>query len=125
MQREHEEAMRADFTARIELGNQRLAPGVTEADFDRIEARTGEIDRRWETGPYAEQWEFLNDAHHDWSHSPAVMERMRADIAHNQQAGGGVGFSEVQLRSLEQARILTQPQRTRQAERAQRPARER
>ena len=119
MQREHEEAMRAEFSERIELENKRFDPSTTDADLDRIWDRTSEINQRWAGGPHAEHWEFLNDAHHDWKRSPETMERFRADIAHNQEISGHVGLSDIQLRSLEQARDLTQPTVE------QRPARER
>ncbi|MFF0495758.1 hypothetical protein ACFYU5_05085 [Nocardia aobensis] len=120
MQREHEEAMRAEFAERVSLENKRLDPATTDAELDRIWERTSDINERWAAGPHAEQWEFLNDAYYDWQRSPQVMERVRADLAHNQAQGDPGGFDEVQMRSIEQTRQLTQPQ-----QQNQRPVRER
>ncbi|NKY48374.1 hypothetical protein [Nocardia cerradoensis] len=121
MQREHEEAMRAEFAEKVALERTMFNAGVTDAEFDRMSRRSNDIDNRWASGPHAEHWAFLGDAHHDWQHNPETMERFRADIAHNLATDGHVGLSDVQVRSLEQARTLTQQQ----SQQAERPVRER
>ncbi|MBF5001776.1 hypothetical protein IRT45_32115 [Nocardia sp. BSTN01] len=126
MNREHEEMMRREFAERAELDQSAYRSGVTEEQMDQIYSKSCEYDKRWLNGPHAEHWQFLDDAYHDWKDNPQAMERMRADIAHNQQQGNEIGLTDVQLRSMDQSRTLIQQwQQRQQAERAQRPVRER
>ncbi|WP_435590787.1 hypothetical protein [Nocardia sp. bgisy118] len=104
MQREHEEAMRADYTEHDALGRQMFADGVTDADIDRIDTQRVEIEKRWHSGPHAEHWAYLSDAHEDWRQAPKTMQRMLADADHN---GPGYGLTDIERRSQEQARALT------------------
>ncbi|WP_406272524.1 hypothetical protein OH799_32930 [Nocardia sp. NBC_00881] len=103
MEREHEEAMRADYSTYAELGRQMFRPSTSEAEIQLIDMQQQVLADRWESGPHAQHWQYLDDAHEDWKRSPKVMVRMLADIDHN----GGAGVSGVQRRSLEQARQLT------------------
>ncbi|MBF6272287.1 MULTISPECIES: hypothetical protein [Nocardia] len=121
MQREHEEAMRADFATYTDLERKMARPRVTSYEIQLCDMKRHALAERWETGPHADHWAFLEDAYHDWRRNPETMERFRADIAHNLELDGHVGLSDVQLRSLEQARTLTQQQ----VQRAERPVRER
>ncbi|MGK8559557.1 hypothetical protein [Nocardia gipuzkoensis] len=99
MEREHEEAMRADFTTYAELERQMFRPSVTEYEIELIDMRQHELAGRWESGPHAEHWRYLNDAYEDWRRSPDTMLRLVDNLAHN----GGEGATEVERRSLLQA----------------------
>ncbi|WP_329405978.1 hypothetical protein OG563_30510 [Nocardia vinacea] len=103
MEREHEEAMRGDYQQHYQLGRDMLRDGVTDADIDQLDASRVEIEKRWQSGPHAEHWNYLADAQHDWEHSPGTMSRFMENVDHN----GGFGLSEIEQRSQEQARELT------------------
>jgi hypothetical protein len=116
MQPEHEEAMRQEFAHGVELGK-RMYNVDTEAEIEQLGAQQEEIGRRWQEGPHAEHWQFLNDAWHDWREAPDTMARLADNIAHERAQNGGCGFDEVQVRSLDQARQLYEadmPRRRRQ-----------
>jgi len=108
MQREHEEAMRADFDRYVDLSDQKTygliqrEDPITAEQLDAIATEREIIADRWREGPHAEHWGYLDDAHHDWREAPDTMRRMREDIAHN----GGFGVTEIQTRSLDQAATL-------------------
>ncbi|MEU7633855.1 hypothetical protein AB0C34_28405 [Nocardia sp. NPDC049220] len=103
MEREHEEAMRADYTTYTELGRQMLRPSTSAAEIQAIDMQQQIVADRWEFGPRAQHWQYLEDADEDWKRSPKVMARMLDNIDHS----GGAGVSDVQRRSPEQARQLT------------------
>ncbi|QIS13644.1 hypothetical protein [Nocardia arthritidis] len=109
MEREHEEAMRADYEQYHQLGRAMYADGVTDTDIDRLDQQRGEVARRWEAGPHAEHWAYLSDAADDWQRAPKVMGRMLDNIDHND----GYGVTEVEYRSQQQARQLTGNDRSR------------
>ncbi|MEV6361327.1 hypothetical protein [Nocardia asteroides] len=108
MQREHEEAMRADFDQLIDLSDQRTHGlirrdnPITGEQVTAISNQQEAIQDRWREGPHAEHWGYLEDAHHDWRHAPDTMRRMREDIA----ANGGFGVTDIEARSLKQAGAL-------------------
>lgn len=117
MEREHEEAMRADFTARTRLIASATDDGVTEAKIDQIFTDAAKIAERWTAGPHREQWQFLSDAEQDWRERPDTMRRFLDNVEHNRAQGWDGDLDEVQRRSLYQARELTQPtQRTQPTE---------
>ncbi|MBF6296820.1 hypothetical protein IU459_04580 [Nocardia amamiensis] len=99
MEREHEEAMRADFTTYAELERQMFRPSVTEYEIQLIDVRQHELAGRWESGPHAEHWRYLSDAYEDWRQAPDTMFRILDNIDHN----GGEGVTDLQHRSLRQA----------------------
>ncbi|MEV0294224.1 hypothetical protein [Nocardia sp. NPDC050710] len=109
MEREHEEAMRADFAEQVDLERKAYRPGVTDADIDAIFGQRDEIEKRWDRGPHAEHWGYLSDAYDDWSRSPETMRRFQENVDYN----GGYGLTDVQRRSQEQARTLTRNDRPR------------
>ncbi|WP_067478746.1 hypothetical protein [Nocardia amamiensis] len=98
MEREHEEAMRAEFAEYTQLTEQMYRPDATDAEIDNICDQRRQIDQRWGEGPHAEHWGYLSDAYEDWRQAPDTMFRFIDNIAHN---GGGV--TDVQHRSLLQA----------------------
>ena len=106
MHHEHEDHMRAEYEQFHRL-EQDMYQADTDAEIDRIGAQREEIEQRWQSGPHAEHWAFLGDAHEDWQRSPKVMHRVMEDIAHQRSTTGSCGFTDVQVRSQEQARALT------------------
>ncbi|MBF6226028.1 hypothetical protein IU470_13075 [Nocardia abscessus] len=99
MEREHEEAMRAEFARYTQLGEDMYRPGTTDAELDRMVAQRRETDQRWGEGPHAEHWSYLSDAYEDWRQAPDTMFRFLDNIDHN----GGEGVTDLQHRSLRQA----------------------
>ncbi|MGQ4620013.1 hypothetical protein [Nocardia sp. R7R-8] len=98
MEREHEEAMRAEFARYTQLGDM-YRPGTTDAGLGRIVAQRRETDQRWGEGPHAEHWNYLSDVYADWRQAPDTMFRLLDNIDHN----GGDGVTDLQHRSLRQA----------------------
>ncbi|WP_433629114.1 hypothetical protein [Nocardia sp. CA-120079] len=103
MEREHEEAMRADYQQHYQLGLDMFRDRITETDIERLDSDRIEIEKRWQDGPHTEQWAYLSDAQHDWERSPATMSRFMENVDHN----GGYGLTDIQRRSQQQARELT------------------
>ncbi|MFC8385840.1 hypothetical protein [Nocardia sp. NPDC057272] len=108
MQREHEEAMRADFDRHADLSDQ-METGVTHPDSTMtdeqilaIDAQQQELEQRWAGGPHAEHWQYLSDAHDDWRQAPDTMRRMHENIAHND----GCFVTDIESRSQDQAASL-------------------
>ncbi|MET9025626.1 hypothetical protein ABZW96_08365 [Nocardia sp. NPDC004168] len=99
MEREHEEAMRAEFARFTQLGEDMYRPGTTDAECDRMVEQRRETDQRWSEGPHAEHWSYLSDAYEDWRQAPDTMFRFLDNIDHN----GGEGVTDLQNRSLRQA----------------------
>lgn len=105
MQREHEEAMRADYDRHADLSDQRETglshpdSTMTEEQLDAIGSQQRELNQRWANGPHAEHWQYLSDAHDDWQQAPKTMRRMRENIAHN----GGDFVTDIESRSQDQA----------------------
>ncbi|QLY33969.1 hypothetical protein H0264_18590 [Nocardia huaxiensis] len=120
MEREHEEAMRADFRERTALQLSGYQPGVTEDQIDQIYGKVRQIDDRWTAGPHASRWQYLSDAYDDFSDRPETMDRFLDNIEFNRAQGWDGGLDEVQRRSLYQAKELTEPQRVRPRGRVQR-----
>ncbi|MFB8001548.1 hypothetical protein [Nocardia sp. NPDC056000] len=113
MESEHEEAMRAEFTARTKLMDSIYAPGVTEDRCNQICDDVDVVDERWTQGPHSAQWQYLSDCHTDWRDRPETMQRFLDNVEHNRARGWDAGLDEVQRRSQYQARELTAPQRIR------------
>ncbi|MGW0247982.1 hypothetical protein ACWDYH_15250 [Nocardia goodfellowii] len=114
MEREHEEAMRTDFTTYSELGQQMSRPSVTDREIQYLDLERQFVAERWEAGPHAEHWNYLEEAYRDFDERPDTMRRFCDNLDHND----GFGLTDVQRRSLEQARTLTEasrhrPERTR------------
>ncbi|WP_040698934.1 hypothetical protein [Nocardia vinacea] len=116
MEREHEEAMRADFTTYVELGRQMYRPSTSEAEIQLLDMQQQVVADRWESGPHAEHWNYLEDAREDWRRAPDTMRRFLDNVDHN----GGYGLTEIQRRSQEQARDLTTQDRPRTRSRVER-----
>ncbi|MFR9753925.1 hypothetical protein ACL02S_23200 [Nocardia sp. 004] len=100
---DHEEAMRTDITTLVDITRQLRHQRISAARYVEMRAQADEINRRWRTGPYARHWQDLVDACHDWTVIPEVMTHMLDGLLRH----GGIGISEVKLRSLKQARTLT------------------
>ncbi|MFD0362731.1 hypothetical protein ACFQZZ_14905 [Nocardia sp. GCM10030253] len=109
MEKEHEEAMRTDYTTYVELGRQMYQPSTSDAEIQLIDLQQQILADRWEAGPHAEHWNYLDDAHEDWRRAPDTMRRFMDNIDHND----GYGVSEVERRSQQQARTLTDHDRPR------------
>ncbi|MGN2640601.1 hypothetical protein ACTD5D_31415 [Nocardia takedensis] len=106
MHREHEDHMRGEYEQYHRL-EQDMYQAETDAEIDRISAQCEKIARRWQDGPHAEHWAFLGDALEDWRRAPKVMHRVMDDIAHERATTGTSKFTDVQVRSQEQAQALT------------------
>ncbi|MEV6100662.1 hypothetical protein [Nocardia sp. NPDC051981] len=111
MHREHEEAMRADFSDRVAISLNALAPGVTDDQVDEIRRRVAEYDQRWQSGPHAQEWAFLHAAYTDWRDYPEDMRIFVEDLRTNPTVYADYGPTEVQLRSLNQAHNIAREQR--------------
>ncbi|QBS40396.1 hypothetical protein [Nocardia sp. CS682] len=118
MEREHEEAMRADF-ARWQALLDSTFPIETEAEFEQ-RARADEIELRWSDGPHSAHWHYLNDAFEDWRHSPDTMRRFLDGVSYDRASGNHDGMTDTQYRSQLQARDVTEAERARQRERSPR-----
>ncbi|MFD0000160.1 hypothetical protein [Nocardia sp. NPDC127526] len=104
---EHEEAMRAEFFAQAQLARNAYRSDITDAELDRIYRDTAEYDERWFGGPYAEHWAFLSASYDDWQQRPKDMRRFVADVERRRELyGREFGLTDVQYRSLHQARDL-------------------
>ncbi|WP_459549904.1 hypothetical protein [Nocardia sp. X0981] len=103
MQREHEEAMRGDFQDLIEAYRQQAQPETAESEQDGLARIGSTIDRRWRSGPYAEQWGFLRAAYNECRQRPDTVRRRLDSIAHSRAQGRDGGVTDIELRSLEQA----------------------
>lgn len=108
MQREHEEAMRADFDRLVNLSDQ-METGITHPDSTMtdeqivaIDAQQQELETRWTGGPHAQHWQYLSDAHQDWRQAPDTMRRFAENTAHE----GGCGLTDIEARSQRQAADL-------------------
>ena|SRR6266568_2689921 len=123
MEREHEEAMRREFTDRVELGRNMVRPSVTDTELDQIEQQRREVDQRWRSGPHAEHWGYLDQAYRDWRDRPDTMARFVETVAYERSQGWDRGMTNVQFRSQEQACRLTAPDRARAEQRGQRSRR--
>ncbi|MFE3958598.1 hypothetical protein ACFXPS_31045 [Nocardia sp. NPDC059091] len=111
MYREHEEAMRSEFYERVGIGLTALAPGITDGQADEIYRRVGEFDRRWLSGPHAQEWAFLDAAYTDWRDQPQLMAKFVEDLRVNPTVYVDYGLTDVQRRSLDQARTIAHEHR--------------
>ncbi|MET7770185.1 hypothetical protein [Nocardia sp. NPDC005366] len=99
--------MRGEYEVFYRLGREMFEVD-TDAEIDRIDQQRWEIARRWQGGPHAEHWNYLEDAFHDWQRAPGTMCRFMDNVAFNRERQTGLSeLSDVQLRSQEQARALT------------------
>ncbi|MGW4125871.1 hypothetical protein [Nocardia sp. NPDC004711] len=112
MHSEHEEAMRFDFQDRVALSWKALQPGVTDAQISEIECRMSEYDQRWQAGPHAMEWDFLHAAYTDWRDQPQLMAKFAEDLRVNPTVYADYGLTDVQRRSLDQARTIAHEQRS-------------
>ncbi|MFC9434008.1 hypothetical protein [Nocardia sp. NPDC057030] len=115
MEREHEEAMRADF-ARWQAMLDNTFPIETETELEE-RTRADETELRWSDGPYSAYWNYLNDAYEDWQRRPETMGRFLDSVDEDRAAGHFVGVTGVEYRSQLQARDLTAAERDRRQER--------
>ncbi|MEV6101458.1 hypothetical protein [Nocardia sp. NPDC051981] len=111
MHREHEEAMRSDFSERIGISLTALAPGLTDDQADEIYRRVGEFDQRWLSGPHAQEWAFLHAAYTDWRDQPEAMAKLVADVRANPGMYADHGLTDIQSRSLDQAHNIAREER--------------
>ncbi|PXX66924.1 hypothetical protein DFR70_103679 [Nocardia tenerifensis] len=117
MEHEHEEAMRAEFSQYVELWRATDPPEVSQADYNEAHDAIDFIDHLWQTGPHAKHWDYLKDAHQDWTARPQTMTRFLDGIAEDRAAGYFVGVTDIEYRSQCQARDLTAAERARRPER--------
>ncbi|MFJ9368783.1 hypothetical protein ACIRRA_30755 [Nocardia sp. NPDC101769] len=120
MEAEHEEAMRSDFREQASLQARTYQAGVTETEIGESFSKVREIHSRWNSGPHADQWQYLSDAYEDFRDRPDTMDRFLDNVEFNHAQGWDGGLDEVQRRSLHQAKELTEPQRVRPRGRIQR-----
>src|SRR6476469_3282747 len=107
MEREHEDAMRADFADAERINAEAFrdyrAGRCTDAEFQQRIEQFAAIDDRWMDGPHREQWVYLRNACDDWHHKPDQMQRKLA-AANTSRGEASTNVSDVERRSLEQAR---------------------
>ncbi|MGW4121386.1 hypothetical protein [Nocardia sp. NPDC004711] len=111
MHSEHEEAMRADFHDRQAQMLKMAQPEVSDDQRYEIADRIVDYDRRWQSGPYAEDWEFLRAAHADWRDRPEMMARFARDLDVSRNVWEDYGLSDVSRRSVTQARHIADEER--------------
>lgn len=120
MEREHEEAMRTDYTTYAELGRQMHRPSTNEAEIQLIDLQQQIVADRWETGPHANHWGYLDGAHEGWRADPELMQRRLHGMEYAEGNGYEPGLTDVELRSQEQARDLAAQARPRSRSRIER-----
>lgn len=113
MYREHEEMMRREFFEQTRLSRNAFRSDITEAELNRIYTRQADYDQRWYAGPHVDEWAFLQSAYDDWQQRPKQMARFVSDVEHNHQLYRDFGLTDVQRRSLFQARDLARLDHTR------------
>ncbi|MFE3080894.1 hypothetical protein [Nocardia tengchongensis] len=111
MHSEHEDAMRSEFHDCITLSWTAIQPGLADAEAADINRRVGEYDQRWQSGPHAQEWNFLCAAYTDWRDHPEDMHTFVEDLRTNPTVYADFGPSEVQLRSLDQAHNIAREER--------------
>lgn len=114
MHPEHEQMMRQEFFEQAQRARDAYRSDVTSTELDRIDLDVAAYDERWLGGPHADQWAFLAAAYDDWRRQPKQMQRFVGDIdANRSKYGKDFGLTDVQYRSMMQARELTSHQTTR------------
>ncbi|MFE3195021.1 hypothetical protein ACFXHA_38865 [Nocardia sp. NPDC059240] len=113
MHREHEELMRREFFEQAQLGRTQ-AQTRSDYQYERLAVARAEYDDRWLAGPHADQWAFLSASYDDWQRAPKTMAKFM-DNLDRIRAHPGFDFTvtDVQRRSLEQARDLVTIDHTR------------
>ncbi|MFD6156386.1 hypothetical protein ACFWF7_38695 [Nocardia sp. NPDC060256] len=109
MEREHEDAMRTDFAERVRLNEELFHAenlGSWDSDSDEQARRRDEINSRWSAGPHAEQWAYLNKAHHSWEWDPKLTRDYMDWLDHYRRLGHEM-VDDIQRRSLEQTQELS------------------
>lgn len=103
MQREHEEAMRADF-ARVADLKAEVSSGLIDPSEQAYQQRfeTRRLAESWQQGPHAEHWNFLDDVHEMWTRQPVEAAR----LAHFAERDSWRGITDIQRRSHVQAAQL-------------------
>ncbi|WP_378736702.1 hypothetical protein [Nocardia brasiliensis] len=108
MEREHEEAMRADFAELVRLRHEVFHAedsGQPAAEIDRLDYQRYDIDTRWMKSPHHTEWGYLHTAYNDWVRAPHATRRFLDWVEHYRELGHEQ-VTEVEQRSLEQAREL-------------------
>ncbi|WP_067704481.1 hypothetical protein [Nocardia jejuensis] len=123
MHKEHEEAMRSDFSDRFGESLKALWPGLSTIEVTEIDRRVSEYDHRWTEGPYAMEWEFLHACYRDWRDRPVEMRVFAEDVRAYPGVYTANGLTEVARRSIDQADNVAREEQS--AIRALRPAPER
>ncbi|MFB8001547.1 hypothetical protein [Nocardia sp. NPDC056000] len=98
--------MRADFAARTREYWKPLHRNTALDKLAEIGSRAAEYDRRWQSGPYSEEWEFLRSAYADRRDYPDAMRDARTSIEASSDVVNEYGITELSQRSLIQAREL-------------------
>ncbi|MGW0054383.1 hypothetical protein [Nocardia nova] len=99
--------MRADFDRMLDLHNQ--AWNAREDDeYKRLSAESDHINDRWagRDDEHGAEWQYLSDAHEDWTRAPEAMARFHERIAADEAEGVYV-LTDMQRRSRQHARELT------------------
>ncbi|MFE9323538.1 hypothetical protein ACIHDR_19485 [Nocardia sp. NPDC052278] len=106
MEREHEDAMRADFADAERINAEAFrdyrAGRCSEVEFQQRINQYADIDDRWMDGPHREQWVYLRYACDDWQLKPKAMQRKLA-ATDTSPAEASANVSDVERRSLVQA----------------------
>lgn len=112
--------MRADFDRMLDLHNQAWNADANGEQWRRLSDESHHIHERWAArdDELGAEWQYLNDAHEDWTRSPETMTRFHDRIAADEAEDVYV-LTDMQRRSQQQARQITGhgewPQETEQA----------
>ncbi|MGW4849122.1 hypothetical protein [Nocardia brasiliensis] len=117
MNREHEEAMRTEFTEIARMREHALRASTPETEMNDLFARVEATHQRWNAGAHTEHWHYLDGAHEDWRRRPETMARFLDGVDYDRTSGYRDGMTDIEYRSQCQARDLTAAQRARRPER--------
>ncbi|MEV6341227.1 hypothetical protein AB0M12_41720 [Nocardia vinacea] len=103
MNREAEQAMRAAFGAWMRL-REAILRGDNEVEREQLILKAEELTDQWEASPWGEEWQYLTALVAGWRRDPATMRAVTAAAQ-----AGGMGLTEVEVRSLTQVWLLLDP----------------
>ncbi|MFI5716270.1 hypothetical protein [Nocardia sp. NPDC051750] len=118
--RKTEQEMRADYTRAAQLRRESLRAETVE-QVGQLFDQAKQVEDRWwnhESPAVRADWDYLDDAYHDWRHSAGTMERLYEQVMIDRVDGVTSGMSEVQWRSQRQAREMAGHGRWAQAQEA-------
>lgn len=103
-----EQEMRADYTRAARLRRESLRAETVE-QAGQLFDQASQIENRWwnhESATVRADWDYLDDAYHDWRHSAGAMEQLYEQAIIDRVDGVTSGFSPMEWRSQRQAREM-------------------